>query len=729
MLVRTFYTGLNFMLHNTAHVSVLTGQVQKPAKATATTLATNSSMQRLKPFAGMLVTALFCSSILSSGAVAVSGSGLAADDDSYDAAFFEQYAPQDAMDMINRLPGFSFDRGQRVRGFGGAAGNVLIDGERPASKSISLRDALRRIPAAYVDRIEIIRGGAGAGEAAGQSIVANVIRKKGAASGYASLFIRRAPDGSLRPAGNITLSSSIGEWATTFTVKAGIMPGNRSAVLVERDSSGNLLRTDSEDRIENDKWFVLTAEGSRPMAGGKLTLNSRFNTDRNKISNIRTGFDLRFPDSGAPDSIFDLNEKDSGSNGEFGVDWTKTYSDNWKWRVIGLGYLSDQTYRSVSLFEDFTEDTRDTDEFIQNTKTSEFILRTTYSKQGTAKLRPEFGVEFASNRNDSTTSYTENDVLVDLSAGSVLVEELRGEAFASLIYQVSPKLLLNGRVTGEVSRIKVTGDATAQQTLTYLKPAISATYGFAPNLKLIVEAKRVIGQLSFSDFSATSDAQDDRQNAGNPNLRPDAKTRLSSILDWKFSARGNLQVEAFHEWRSDILENIILPSGGEGIGNAGNARLWGFEAKTTIPLDRYLDGAQIEVEYTYQRSTFRDPVIDLQNRQINQHQNSWFNVNFRHDIPNAKVSWGVDYEGAFRSNSFYVSERGSFKGNGRFEAFVETTRYFGMKIRLKVRNINTGNYTRSRFIFVGDRSGLLDQTIIASRKRKPTFRIEMTKSF
>ena len=52
----------------------------------------------------------------------------------YPAAFFAEGRPTSAFDMIGRLPGFTFARGEAVRGFAGAAGNVMIDGERPTSK-------------------------------------------------------------------------------------------------------------------------------------------------------------------------------------------------------------------------------------------------------------------------------------------------------------------------------------------------------------------------------------------------------------------------------------------------------------------------------------------------------------------------------------------------------------------------------------------------------------------
>src|SRR5262245_31766384 len=78
----------------------------------------------------------------------------------YPPEFFAESRPNSAWDMINRIPGFSFDNGAQVRGYAGAAGNVLIDGKRPTTKAEALSDVLNRIQASDVERIELIRGGA-----------------------------------------------------------------------------------------------------------------------------------------------------------------------------------------------------------------------------------------------------------------------------------------------------------------------------------------------------------------------------------------------------------------------------------------------------------------------------------------------------------------------------------------------------------------------------------------
>src|SRR5579862_9129191 len=100
----------------------------------------------------------------------------------YEPAFFADARPNTAYDMIGRLPGFSFTNTGSARGFAGTAGNVLIDGQRPTSKSDDLASILTRIPAADVERIEVIRGGAPGIDMQGQTTIANVIRKKGSST-------------------------------------------------------------------------------------------------------------------------------------------------------------------------------------------------------------------------------------------------------------------------------------------------------------------------------------------------------------------------------------------------------------------------------------------------------------------------------------------------------------------------------------------------------------------
>ena len=175
----------------------------------------------------------------------------------YPASFFSQYQPQNAFDMIDRLPGFSFDRGDNARGFGGNAGNVLIDGARPTSKSGGLVGALKRIPAEQVERIEIIRGGVSAGDAAGQSVVANVIKRTDVTSGTWALKFRRAPYGDPKPNIEAAINTNLGEWEVVADIDVGYGPGFRKAVINNYDKD-NVLEESAYEERENLGRFSFT---------------------------------------------------------------------------------------------------------------------------------------------------------------------------------------------------------------------------------------------------------------------------------------------------------------------------------------------------------------------------------------------------------------------------------------------------------------------------------------
>src|SRR3546814_11186828 len=110
--------------------------------------------------------------------------------------------------MVKRLPGFVLvDSDGDVRGFAGATGNVVIDGKPPSSKSESLEAVLRRIPAASVARIEVIRGGAPGIDRGGHDVVANVARTAqppGSLAGDAGRIVATDP---------VPTTNSRAEWA------------------------------------------------------------------------------------------------------------------------------------------------------------------------------------------------------------------------------------------------------------------------------------------------------------------------------------------------------------------------------------------------------------------------------------------------------------------------------------------------------------------------------------
>ena len=138
----------------------------------------------------------------------------------FDAAFFTPFAPRSALDIARRVPGFSLDEGNSdIRGFAGAAGNVVFNGARPSSKSESLETLLARIPARQVIRVELAPGDLYGSEYSGKSQVLNVILAAGSGiDGTVTASARRRYTGLIVP--NLSASALLRRGARPTVAEA-----------------------------------------------------------------------------------------------------------------------------------------------------------------------------------------------------------------------------------------------------------------------------------------------------------------------------------------------------------------------------------------------------------------------------------------------------------------------------------------------------------------------------
>ena len=163
----------------------------------------------------------------------------------YEPAYFEQFAPRNALDMVARIPGFVItqERGS-ARGLGQASQNVLINGERLSSKSDSARDQLQRIPASDVVRIEIVDGTVlDIPGLTGQ--VANVVIERAGSSGqfrYTAGFRAYNAKPQLY-GGEISLTGSSGKLDYTVALSNGNQRFGADGDILITDGRGQLIET------------------------------------------------------------------------------------------------------------------------------------------------------------------------------------------------------------------------------------------------------------------------------------------------------------------------------------------------------------------------------------------------------------------------------------------------------------------------------------------------------
>jgi hypothetical protein len=300
----------------------------------------------------------------------------------YPSSFFVSAQPTSALDMINRVPGFSYDGGDSVRGFAGAASNVLIDGSRPASKSDSTDSILSRIPASDVDHIELIRGGAPGIDMQGRTVMANVIRKKGSTSKITAslqdnIFLN---DGRTIPGGSLLYSGRFGP----RTVDLGL---SRYSSLDDSGGNGRITTipavgpqtTENARTVGHGGGVGFTAAYSGPDLGGQLRGN--FKLEETYFNN-----GLSY---GLPPTVV-VNDHSRGRDGEIGATYERKLG-GYDLEITGLQHLERDSATEVATVPG------DNAFFGQNTRTGESILRGTVRYALNPSLNLEAGGEGAYN--------------------------------------------------------------------------------------------------------------------------------------------------------------------------------------------------------------------------------------------------------------------------------------------------------------------------------------------
>lgn len=626
------------------------------------------------------------------------------DEISYPAAFFAPFGVQTALDVLARTPGFALSQGDDVRGFGGAAGNVLIDGQRPTVKSGGVADVLRRIPAARVARVVLIRGGGLAAEAQGQALIANVIlvadEDGSGEAGNVTITFARQRDGRIAPSAELSYGTRFGSWEASGTASFDI---DREDVLGRYrilDGGGRLDQVWVEEAPSRSIETVLAGSLTGPLGGGTLVVNARRSQDwfRDRVRIAVRAGSLIGPLLARRSLDFDEQYHEV----ELGADWTGTAWAGWTAKLVLLVRPSSGRVDQSGVNESgATTSSLGQREF-------EGVARATLSRTSARGARFELGGEIAENRLTSTLAFAEevDGVLVDtpLPGSAVSVSELRGETFVNLAEPVGRGLRADLGVAVEWSRIRVAGDLGSERQFIYFKPSAAMIWDIAKTTQARLGIRRTVDQLDFGDFAASVQTVDDRQISGNARLRPARITRASLRLDHRWGDAGAVSADLFYEHRAGVLDFVPTPTGGQAIGDAGDGRIWGLTVQATLPLDLLLADARLTVDATVQRSRLRDPLSGRPRRLSGLVQRD-LTLAFRHDWRRLRSSWGVDLVAPRREFTFFVDEIQVVRTSERLAVYAETSQVEGVRITLRASAITGEDEFRRRDFFDQPGSG------------------------
>ena len=555
----------------------------------------------------------------------------------YDAAYFADQRPNTAYDMIGRLPGFTFNDGNTARGFAGTAGNVLIDGQRPTSKSDDLQSVLQRIPASDVDHIELIRGGAPGIDMQGQTVMANVIRKKEASTQWvldvADNFFK---DGHTVPSASLTFTEHKG--AATFEASATRYAGFD-------DSVGWGFHKITDLQNGNDVWqrAHTTGQGSGGAFTGAATVPLFDGTFKANLSLQDSPFYSTAQYFGAPGDRF-ISDDSVGRNAELGLHWSGKFG-SWDDETLYLqriGFSKDvnASYQTINAVPD--------DEiFNSSSTTGESILRETLRYPWSGALTIETGAEGAYNYLDGETSFLLNGHSVTLPDAKAHVDEKRGEVFGQGTWKIAPEWLFEAGARFEYSIIGEQSDTDRSRSFFYPKPRAILTWSPGKDDQVRLRYEKVVGQLDFGNFIATGNLGGSGVTSGNSNLRPDQRSQYEVSYEHHFWEKGAFTLQLIHEDITDVVDLVPVqgPDGNlfDAPGNIGNGQNNQFNLQLSLPFDKFgITNGLLKIQSDIQLSSVRDPVTG-QNRVITAERPQDITVKFTQDIDSLKSTWYVYY--------------------------------------------------------------------------------------
>ncbi|MGA0608206.1 TonB-dependent receptor plug domain-containing protein [Phenylobacterium sp. VNQ135] len=464
---------------------------------------------------------------------------------SYPPSFFQGQQASNAAEMLARVPGFTLDTGDSVRGFEGAAGNVLIDGQRPTSKSDNLEEILRRVPVSAVERIDIIRGGAPGIDMQGKSVLANVVRKQGASfRGLFAVANNHLWDGRNMHGMRLELSGGDGQrtWETTIRYGYGNDDGGQFGPYVRIAPNGSIVRRADYEAESDGVQQTITAGYSQPLLGGRITLNGRAFWDNWKSENT-----VRFSDP--VDRVDNFTSPYDEFETEFGARYNRDFGPRTKLEAVLL--RSDSDFHSL----DLAQTPGRLDEFRNERTYNETIGRAVLKHQRSSALSFEAGGEAALNKLDSQSVAFVNGAPQALSAADVQVEELRGEAFAKAVWRPAPQWTIDGGLRFEASEISSDGDVVLEKTLSFLKPRLAVAWQPVPSTQIRARVERVVGQLNFDDFVAGADFEEGTGvSVGNPDLNPERAWVAEVAAEQRFWKSGALTLTYRHSELQDVID-------------------------------------------------------------------------------------------------------------------------------------------------------------------------------
>lgn len=654
----------------------------------------------------------------------------------YPAAYFAEFNPVTAQHMLDRIPGVGTatggggggpgqggGNGGRGLGSGSGGSQILINGKRTAGKNNSTSGQMDRITAEQVNYIEIIRGTSGELDVRGSGQVVNVVLFEELSANSLSYEVNmdRYLDHSTQPGGSLSYSGQTGSLNYVLSATAEPRYDNRlskeSSILADFAANDEVREERRREQTSYDYSVNLDYAIS---AKSSARFNALYSQNDNPTDVLRYTTNLRV----TPNVTTLEREAIPGArdNWEIGGDYEYLADSGSRFKILFISNR-DNNASTRERFAVSADGSETKDLFLDSaTITTERIVRGSYTMSLFDGQDIEFGAEGAETTLDSRLalglpSATGSPsaahgglVAQNLTNANSTVQEIRYEPFLIHNWIINSRMSLESTLLYELSEISQSGDVSRERDFDFIKPKVDFRYNLTPQLQLRGSIEKVVRQLSFNDFVAVNDDQDNDSNtlAGNENLRQEWLWKYDFNAEYRLpNDIGVVDANIYYHHHYDKIDRIDVSPSEDNLqsanGNIGEGEMYGMTLSASIRM-RMIDMPNLLVtsRFNVQDSSITDPFLGI-DRRFARFGRGRFNLGFRHDFPRWNVNYGLEWSNRFDSNEkFYdIVDVESYVGEPNTNAFVQYIDSRGITYRLDARNATSNLQCRERRRFVG----------------------------
>jgi hypothetical protein len=656
--------------------------------------------------------------------ISIQQAGAAQDPDRqvYDREFFAQFAPQDASDMLDQVPGFSVRERDEARGLGQGGTNVLINGERVTSKDTDVLEILENTPVRAVARIEVLDAATlGVTGLTGQ--VANVVIIRSELSGrfrYQPAFREGSQPRLTR--GSVSVAGKQGDVAYTLGLSNGASRSFEEGPEIVTFGGGA-----TENRFERVRVFVeapriTTALTVPTRENGKLTLRGSAQVISVEQEEDSFGF-------GGGDRNSKLSQ--DAWNANVAAELTQRLTGGRALKLIASHKEDRSPLVSDILSFDDDGELVQTIVFAQDNDSRESIARAELSGKNPAGGTWELAAEVAYNQLESDDFLSMNGGDIAPFNPAIDAAELRAQASITRgLKRGKAAFQLSGGAEWSVIDAE-SGDADRNEDFFRPKGLATLAYDASKNWDIRARAERSVGQLDLIDFAGRADLQEQRDQGQNIDLVPEQAWEAE--LEFQRSITKNEKIIFRLEGAliEDLLERTEI-DGQDAIGNLDGGRFGLAAVEGTLFTKRWgVDGGRLDFLGQRQTSRVEDPSDPDGERQISLRQEWTYRAAFRHDIPNTPFAYGTTVTNAARRTVLRFNEISYAETpEPSLSVFFEHKDVFGLNLVVTAGNLLNQEDVRERTIFNSARRlGELNRVEARERIDNQVFSFALSGSF